>query len=163
MNIMIYDELSMKDLYERAYAFAVKKHFGQLRKNGLPYITHPEAVAAAFDYSAEKVVAILHDVLEDTDATEDEIRALGCTDEMLEALRLLTHENGVSYMDYVKAASANPIVRAVKLADLHHNLSTMDTIRDLPYASVLENRYKEAIAYIEQHTPPSAAQERRRT
>lgn len=77
----------MKELYERAHAFAERKHSGQLRKDGLPYITHPETVAAAFDYSVEKIVAILHDVLEDTDATEAEIRTLGCTDEMLEALR----------------------------------------------------------------------------
>ncbi len=140
----------MKELYERAHAFAKRKHAGQLRKDGKPYITHPEAVAAVFDYSAEKVVAILHDVLEDTDATEAEIRDLGCTDEMLEALRLLTHKEGVPYMDYVKAAATNPIARAVKLADLHHNLSTMNTIRDLPYSPVLEKRYQEAIAYIEQ-------------
>ena len=141
----------MKELYERAHAFAKRKHAGQLRKDGKPYVTHPEAVAAAFDFSAEKVVAILHDVLEDTDATEAEIRDLGCTDEMLGALRLLTHKEGVPYMDYVKAAATNPIARAVKLADLHHNLSTMNTIRDLPNAPVLEKRYHEAIEYIEQH------------
>ncbi len=143
----------MKELYERAHAFAKQKHAGQLRKDGKPYITHPETVAAAFDYSAEKVVAVLHDVLEDTDATEAEIRDLGCTDEMIEALRLLTHKEGVPYMDYVKAAATNPIARAVKLADLHHNLSTMDAIRDLSQSSALEKRYQEAIAYIEQHYP----------
>ena len=141
-----------KDLYERAHAFATQKHSGQLRKDGLPYITHPEAIASNFDDSVEKVVAILHDVLEDTDATEEDLRELGCTDDMLEALRLLTHRNGVPYMEYVKAAAANPIARTVKLADLRHNLSTMDAIRDLPYASILEKRYREAIAYIERET-----------
>ena len=71
---------------------------------------------------------------------------------MLEALRLLTHREGVPYMDYVKAAAANPIARSVKLADLRHNLSTMDAIRDLPYAYILEKRYREAIATIEGKT-----------
>lgn len=144
--------MQYKDLYERAHAFASQKHSGQLRKDGQPYITHPEKVASFFDDGAEKVVAILHDVLEDTDATEEELRELGCTDDMLEALRLLTHRDGVPYMDYVKAAAANPIARAVKLADLHHNLSTMDAIRNLPYAPILEKRYREAIAYIERDT-----------
>jgi (p)ppGpp synthase/HD superfamily hydrolase len=141
-------ELNMKELYERALSFASLKHAGQLRKDGKPYITHPEKVAGDFDYSAEKVVAILHDVLEDTDATEDELRAIGCTEEIIAALKLLTHQKGVKYMDYVKAAAENPIARAVKLADLRHNLGSIDAIRSLRCAKHLEARYREAMAYI---------------
>jgi (p)ppGpp synthase/HD superfamily hydrolase len=139
----------MKELYERTLLFATLKHAGQVRKDGKPYITHPEKVAGNFDYSEEKVAAILHDVLEDTDATEDELRAIGCTEEIIAALRLLTHREGVEYMDYVKAAAENPIACAVKLADLRHNLGTIDVIRGVPGAERLEARYREAVAYIE--------------
>lgn len=139
----------MKELYERALSFATLKHAGQLRKDGKPYITHPKKVAADFDYSAEKVVAILHDVLEDTDATEDELRSIGCTEEIIAALRLLTHQKGMKYMDYVKAVAENPIARVVKLVDLRHNLNTIDAIRGLRCAKHLEARYREAVAYIE--------------
>ena len=141
-------DLAMKELFERAHSFANQKHAGQLRKDGKPYITHPEAVAATFDYSPEKVVAVLHDVLEDTDATEEELRSLGVTEDMLVALRLLKHQPGIPYMDYVKAVVENPIAKAVKLADLRHNLSTIEAIRHLPCAKELEERYQKALQFL---------------
>lgn len=144
---------TMKELYKRARAFAAEKHAGQWRMDGQPYITHPETVADSFAYGPVKVAAILHDVLEDTDATESQLCKLGCTEGILEALRLLPHQEGVPYMDYVKAAAANPIARAVKLADLRHNLGHIDAIRSLPSAPRLEARYREAIAFIEANYP----------
>lgn len=70
---------TMKELYKRAHAFAAEKHSRQKRKDGQPYITQPETVAETFAYGPEKVAAILHDFLEDTDATESQLRKLGCT------------------------------------------------------------------------------------
>jgi len=76
------------------------------------------------------VVALLHDVIEDTAYTWDDLQAMGFDASVLDALRLLTHEEGVPYMEYVAAIRSNPVARAVKLADLAHNsdLSRLDTV-----------------------------------
>ena len=101
--------------------FAAEKHAGQKDKAGLPYVEHPRAVAARVESEEEKIVALLHDTVEDTDATIDEIREMfGST--IADAVALLTHDNSVPYMEYVAKVKENPIARAVKLADLSHNM-----------------------------------------
>ena len=101
--------------------FAEGKHAGQKDKAGLPYVEHPRAVAARVESEEEKIVALLHDTVEDTDATIDEIRELfGST--IADAVALLTHDDSVPYMEYVAKVKENPIARAVKLADLTHNM-----------------------------------------
>ncbi len=136
-------------LYATAHAFAEKKHRGQFRDGGKPYITHPEAVAAAFDDGPEKITAILHDVLEDTDATVEEIRAMvtaGGIDPgpIMEALRLMTHAPETPYPEYIKAIAGDPVARRVKLADLKHNMSTLDELPE-PRRGLLKTRYVEAL------------------
>ena len=84
---------------------------------------------AQVDGEEEKMTAILHDVVEDTDVTMDELRALGLPESVLTAVSLLTHDkDAVPYDDYVKNLKSNPIARAVKMADLRHNMD----IRRLP-------------------------------
>ena len=108
-----------------AYEFAAKKHEGQLRKGGEPYITHPAAVAKMMreqGYDEEyQITALFHDLLEDTDATEEEIRALG-GDAVLEAVRLLTKRKGYVMSEYVAGIRQDPMAFAVKAADRLHNL-----------------------------------------
>jgi len=114
-----------KSRYDAALAFAEKKHEGQWRMGGEPYITHPAAVSrivAEWGYGIdEQLTALFHDLLEDTDAAFEEIERLGGP-EVLEAVRLLTKEKGYVMAEYVAGIRQNPMARAVKAADRLHNL-----------------------------------------
>jgi len=120
---IVYDQA----LYEKAYEFAKEKHGIQKRIGGAPYITHPVAVADILKkegYDIEyQIVALFHDLLEDTDATEDEIRSIA-GEEVLQAVKLLTKEKGYDMQTYVTRIRQNPIAYAVKGADRLHNLRT---------------------------------------
>ena len=111
--------------YDAALAFAACKHAGQLRRGGLPYITHPVAVAEIVRGwglgTAYQLTALFHDLLEDTDATEAEIAALG-GEAVLQAVRLLTKRPGYVMAEYIAAIRKNELARAVKAADRLHNL-----------------------------------------
>jgi (p)ppGpp synthase/HD superfamily hydrolase len=110
---------------EAAIEFASAKHEGQYRKGGAPYITHPVAVAKILkekgfneDY---QIAGIFHDLLEDTDATEEEILKLGGPD-VLETVKAVTKEDGYMMGRYVSAILHNPMAKEVKAADRLHNL-----------------------------------------
>lgn len=111
--------------YEIALSFATQKHEGQYRKGGLPYITHPVAVAEKLEkkgYGEDYIIAALfHDLLEDTDATEEEIENIGGP-KVLAAVKLLTKEKGYNMDEYVGEIRKDPIAKAVKGADRLHNL-----------------------------------------
>lgn len=96
-------------------------HKNQTDKTGLPYVFHPFHLAEQMQDEDTTIAALLHDVVEDTDYTFDDLQKMGFPAHILEALRLLTHDNDVPYMEYVAALKHNPIARAVKLADLRHN------------------------------------------
>ena len=106
---------------ERALQVAARAHEGQCDKEGMPYILHPLRVMAGVEGETARIVAILHDVVEDTPVTFEELAAMGFGDDVLNALRLVTHEKGTSYAQYVIAAKANPVARQVKLSDLRDN------------------------------------------
>ena len=95
------------------------------------------------------VVALLHDLIEDTDHTLEELRALGFGEQILTAIALMTHDESVPYMEYVAAIKENPIARAVKLADLRHNsdLTRLDSVT--PYDVERTEKYAQAIALLE--------------
>jgi len=114
---MIYTPLTNK-----AIRIAYKAHEGVLDKSGIPYILHPVHLAEQMSDEYTTIAALLHDVVEDTDITLDDLRQEGFPAEVLEAIRLLTHGEGVPYMEYVAAIKENPIAKAVKLADLRHNM-----------------------------------------
>lgn len=113
------------ELYVRALAFATEKHAGQVRMGGMPYIVHPVAVADIVNrwgYGPDYIVtAFFHDLLEDTDATEDEILRIGGP-VVLEAVRALTKTKGYVMDDYMAGVRANEVARVVKAADRLHNL-----------------------------------------
>ena len=105
--------------------FAKAKHKGQKRIGGDDYITHPIAVSEivksqGFDEKYQ-IAALFHDLLEDTDATEDEILKYG-NQEILEAVKLLTKKKGYNMSEYISAIKCNPIAYVVKSADRLHNL-----------------------------------------
>ena len=96
-------------------------HKDQTDKSGMPYVFHPFHLAEQMKDEATTIVALLHDVVEDTDYTIEDLRKMGFSEEVLEAITLMTHAPEVPYMDYVARIKTNPIARAVKLADLNHN------------------------------------------
>ncbi len=141
---MIYTDLTKKAL---KLCFAAHKY--QLDKSGMPYVFHPFHLAEQMTDEETTVVALLHDVVEDTSYAIEDLREMGFPEPVLEAIRLMTHDDGESYLDYVARLKANPIARAVKLADLQHNsdLTRLDTVDERALARV--EKYKKAIALLE--------------
>ena len=112
---MIYSPLTNK-----AMKFAYAAHHGQVDKSGQPYIFHPFHLAEQMKDEITVCIALLHDVMEDTEITYEEL-AKEFPKEVMDALLLLTHQKGVDYYDYVRAIKQNPYAKTVKLADVAHN------------------------------------------
>lgn len=106
---------------EHVHEIARRCHEGQVDRAGRPYIEHPERVSALVTSNEEKMAALLHDVLEDTDMTVEELLRLGVAPTVVTAVEALTKREGESYEDFVRRAATNSIARAVKLADLADN------------------------------------------
>ena len=114
-------DTSLQALLERAIAIAEKQHAGQVDKAGRPYMEHPLRVMQAMSNDAERIVAILHDVIEDTDFSLDQLAAEGFPGYILEALDAVTRRDSETYEAFVARAATNPIGRRVKYADLQDN------------------------------------------
>ena len=142
---MIYTEKTKK-----AMKLCFEAHKEQLDKSGLPYVFHPFHLAEQMQTEDAVTVALLHDVAEDTDLSLEDLSAMGFGEEVMAALRLLTHQEGVDYMDYVRAIRANPIARAVKRADLMHNsdLSRLEVIDEKALSR--RTKYQEALKLLEE-------------
>lgn len=141
---MIYTEKTKK-----ALKLCFQAHKEQTDKSGMPYVFHPFHLAEQMTTEATVVTALLHDVVEDTDYTLADLAEMGFGDEVIAALKLLTHTDGVDYMDYVRAIKTNPIAKAVKLADLRHNSDP--TRVDTPDERMRARweKYRQAIALLE--------------
>lgn len=124
---MLYTELTKK-----AMQIAFDAHKEQVDKNGIPYIYHPVHLAEQMSTEYEICVALLHDTVEDGDITFDDLIEAGFPEEVIEAIRLMTHDKSVPYMEYVRKIKDNPIAKVVKLADLRHNsdLSRLDHVTE---------------------------------
>ena len=107
-------------LTARAMQIAYDAHHGQVDKAGIPYIFHPMHLAEAMDDEISCCAALLHDTVEDTDLRFEDLEKI-FPQEVMDVLRLLTHEKNTDYFDYVRAIKGNPIAVKVKLADLAHN------------------------------------------
>lgn len=138
-----------QDLMTTALRIAMKAHDGQQDRAGKPYILHPLTVASMTDSYDAFTAALLHDVMEDSDFTEEDLRSAGIPEHILDALRLLTHDKRVPYMDYVAQIKTNDLAKAVKIADLTHNsdLSRLPTITDADWERA--EKYKAAIALLQ--------------
>lgn len=106
---------------ERAIVIAAKAHEGQVDKAGVPYILHPLRVMFRVTTTEERIAAVLHDVVEDTDITIDTLRSEGFAEVVLSAIESLTKRPGEAYEAFVTRAAADPIGRTVKFADLEEN------------------------------------------
>ena len=135
---------------KKALRLCFKAHKDQDDKGGIPYVFHPFHLAEQMKDEDTTIVALLHDVIEDTDYTFDDLKTFGFDDVIIDALKLMTHDESVPYMEYVMAIKTNPIARAVKLADLQHNsdLSRLDVIDEK--ALKRKDKYMEAIKLLEE-------------
>ena len=135
-------------LVKTACIILFRAHRDDLDKGGYPYVFHPFYLATQMDDEASTCVALLHDVIEDHGDMYSfaDLESAGFPPSVLDALRLLTHAEGVPYMDYVQALAKNPIARKVKCADLRHNL---DTRRTNGAAPAKRDTYLQALAYLE--------------
>ena len=131
-----------------ALSIAKKAHAGQVDKAGIDYIQHPLYVASQVKTEQEKAVALLHDVLEDSDITVADLLAYGLSNEVVTAVQTLTKKKGQSYQDYLGKVKSNNLARVVKLADLKHNsdLSRLKSVSNTDYERV--KKYKNAIRYL---------------
>ena len=112
---MIYTPLTGK-----AMQIAYRAHHGQVDKSGIPYIFHPIHLAEQMDDEISCCVALLHDTVEDTDVTLEELKEI-FPPEVTDAVALMTHHDDTDYFDYVRGIKPNPVAKKVKLADLAHN------------------------------------------
>ena len=140
---MIYTKMT-----KMALRLCCDKHKEQDDKSGMPYVFHPFHLAEQMKDEDTTIVALLHDVVEDTDTTFEDLAQMGFGEPVLEALRLLTHDPEVPYMDYVAEIKQNPIAKAVKLADLKHNsdMTRLDTVTD--WDKKRAQKYKAAIKLL---------------
>ena len=137
------------DKTKKAMKLCFKAHKDQLDKSGMPYVFHPFHVAEQMTDEVTTIVALLHDVVEDTDYKLDDIAAMGFGQDVVDALALMTHDKSVPYLDYVARIKDNPIARTVKLADLAHNSdpTRLDVIDEKTKERLA--KYKKAIKLLE--------------
>lgn len=144
------------DMIRKALEIAIKAHKGAVDKGGVEYIYHPITVALKCTTDDEKVVALLHDVVEDTPTTFDDLREAGFPEYIIEALDAVTRrkpqeQTGEGRWDYIKRCKANPIARVVKIADLEHNsdLSRIANVSEKFKKRVLEE-YPAEIKFLKE-------------
>ncbi|KAB8186902.1 HD domain-containing protein [Nonomuraea phyllanthi] len=148
--------------FEDAYRLAEKAHHGQTDKAGVPYIHHPLAVADALTEHGEqaRIAGILHDVIEDTDVTAEDLLAAGVEADTVDAILSVTRREGEAYADFIRRAAAHPMGRLVKRADIGHN-SAPDRLATLEprQAASLARRYRQALAILDEAETPAPPEE----
>lgn len=140
---MIYTNLTKK-----AMKLCFDAHKEQVDKSGMPYVFHPFHLAEQMTDEVTTVVALLHDIVEDTNTTFEDLEKYGFGEDIITALKLLTHNDDTPYMDYVAEIKTSKTATAVKLADLKHN-------SDLTRLSVVDEKalkrkekYEKAIKFL---------------
>lgn len=132
---------------ETALSIAISAHHGQKDKCGDPYILHPLHVMDCVDTEDEKVVAVLHDVVEDTAISQDWLIGKGLNVVQAKALLLLTHEKDIPYKDYIKQLSQNIVAKNVKVADLMHNMDYVRISKSLSSGADKEKMMRKQTIY----------------
>ncbi|HEX8995020.1 MAG TPA: hypothetical protein VF812_03205 [Ktedonobacterales bacterium] len=138
---------------EDAIVLAAQWHRGQMYPSmqGEPFILHPLRVMAQVESDAERMVAALHDVIEDTNCTLEDLRRLGYTERVVEAVDRLTHRDGEAYEAYIERIKDDPLARQVKLADLADNLANNRRLAEVRANDAVHERimrYERAIVRL---------------
>ena len=134
----------MSNRVQKAYDLALLFHKRQKDKAGADYILHPIYVAGQLNEESEKIVALLHDTLEDTTATLDDFDFL--TSEEKEALVCITKKENDNYDDYIARVKNNPLARKVKIEDLKHNLMENRGFKNTPEKI---EKYKQSLKFLQ--------------
>ncbi len=125
-----------------AEEIAINAHAGQYRRDGkTPYINHPRKVVNRVSTEKEKAVAWLHDILEDTEITEESLSVEGLPDDIIIAVKIMTHQKRQSYKDYLERVKQNPVSKTVKIADMLANLSDTPTEKQI-------KKYAKGLLYL---------------
>lgn len=136
-------------LLELAIKVATEAHKGQTDKGGNPYFEHPKAVAAQVNNIEHKIVAYLHDVVEDSEITLDDLSEMGFTFRIVNSVRLLTKTKELTYEEYLKRLKTDDNARHVKIADLRHNMN----ISRIPEPTEKDHKrlekYKQSLEFLE--------------
>ena len=137
------------DMTKLALRLCYDAHRNQLDRGELPYVYHPLHLAEQMHDESTIIVALLHDVIEDTKYDLEDLERRGFGREVLDALALLTHDDSTCYMDYIAAIRDNPIARTVKLADLKHNSDLSRLNKITPEDRQRVRKYQRAQAILE--------------
>lgn len=142
------DQKHKNALLEQALALALEAHRGQCDRNGAAYILHPLRVMCRLRTNAERLTAILHDVVEDSELTLADLKGKGFPEEVVQAVDCLTKRAGEDYETQVARAKSNPLARSVKLADLEDNMDVrrLKTVREADTARL--ERYRKAWRFL---------------
>ena len=140
---MIYTPVTKK-----AMKIAFEAHSGMTDKCGLPYIMHPLHLAESMTDETTTAVALLHDVIEDTDITAQMLLEMGMPEEVVNGVLAMTHGENEDYFEYVARVKKNPYALKVKIADLEHNsdLTRLDNVTDKDIQRV--EKYRKALEFL---------------
>ena len=138
------------DMTKKALKLCFEAHKEQVDKSGMPYVFHPFHLAEQMETEETTVVALLHDLVEDTDYTIEDLINMGFDKAITDAIALMTHDDDVDYMDYVRIIKENPIAKTVKMADLRHNsdITRLDVVDEKALSR--REKYLKAIALLEE-------------
>lgn len=133
---------------KKALKLCYEVHQKQIDKAGIPYVFHPFYLAMQMDSEEEIIVALLHDVIEDSNYELNDLVTMGFSQIVVEAIACLTHNQNLTYDDYIEKISHNELAKKVKIADLKHNsdLSRLDKITDNDIKRL--NKYKRALEIL---------------
>lgn len=135
-------------MLSKALEICYQAHANQVDKAGKPYYLHPIQVALMCNTIDEKVVALLHDVIEDTDYTIDDLIRIGFSKEIIDAIECITKKGNEPYENYIKRVSENPIAKAVKINDITHN-SDLTRIKNPTLEDIKRTeKYKEILKHL---------------
>lgn len=144
----VYNKNMKQSQSEKAYEIAKKAHLGQIDKAGEDYIKHPEKVASFVNSDEEKAVAYLHDVIEDTELTLEDLREYGFSEEVLKAVDVITKKKGQDYQTYLNSVKENKLARVVKLVDLRHNSDLTRLMNITEKDRERKEKYQKAIDFL---------------
>lgn len=135
-------------LTRKAMIIAYNAHQNQFDKANIPYIYHPIHIAEQMDTELECIVALLHDVVEDTDITLNDLEK-EFPQEVIDLLKILTHDKKIDYIEYIKKVKTNPIATKIKIADLKHNsdITRLENITPTDLKRI--EKYKKALEILD--------------
>ena len=139
---------------EKAIALAATQHAGQLDKGGQPYILHPLRLMLQFSNSTLQIIAVLHDILEDTSTTTEDLEALGFSAKIIQAIQALTKQTGESRLEAAKRTALNPLATQVKYVDVLDNMNLTRINNPTPRDFARLEEYKVVLEILKQAKKP---------